>query len=166
MFKVSHRSPDGSQARVRMDDDVRAGRRNRRGTKSRKPLIPKMKIQEGWFNIRTMCLLWMLLLWRPLTCKRWRWSSVSESCSISHRFLSSSVISSSSSAMSRSALCSAAACFLWIISTNSVSIFSMERIRAAKTSRLSIVSLLEFSYRSHVKFASIWSNVLVDVLCL
>ena len=83
---------------------------------------------------------------RLLTCRRWRWSSVRESCSISLLFLSSSVISSSSSVMSLCALCSAAACFLWIISTSSDWFLSMERSREEKTSMLSITSLFEFSW--------------------
>lgn len=158
MFNVGHRPPDGSQARVRMDEDVGAGRCSWCGTKSWKPLSETQDSRVATYRKEGVWL-WTLVLWPLLTCKRWRWSSVWESCSISHLFLSSSVISSSSSLISLSALCSAAACFLWIICTNSVSIFSMERIRAANTSRLSIISLLELFCRcrnmKHVSFTSI-----------
>lgn len=55
MFNVGHRPPDGSQARVRMDEDVGAGRYSFCRTKSWKPLMQrkvKQKIQEWLFNFR------------------------------------------------------------------------------------------------------------------
>lgn len=55
MFNVGHRPPDGPQARVRVDEDVGAGRGSWCRTKSWKPLMQskvKQKIQEWLFNLR------------------------------------------------------------------------------------------------------------------
>ncbi len=80
-----------------------------------------------------------------LTCRRWRWSSVCESCSSSVFLIFSSVISCSRSSMSSCSCFSAAfCCCSSIISSTSVWHLSMERMRSVKSSTRSAFSFSVF----------------------
>lgn len=120
-----------------------------------RPFLDVERAAQGWVNLHEekgeitqheeqSCP--VMRLHRTLTRRRWRWSSVRESCSSSVFLNLSSVISSCSSSVSFSFCFSAAFSICSIISSRLAWHRSMERIIAIKSSVLSALSFSVFCW--------------------